>query len=49
MHQNENYLFGITMQVVNFHTGKTLPRDDKMAAFEFLKPKLLLKDIRNQL
>jgi hypothetical protein len=37
------------MQVVNFHTGKTSYRDDKMATFELWKAKLLLKDIRNQL
>jgi hypothetical protein len=37
------------MQVVNFYTGKTSYRDDKMATFELWKAKLLLKDIRNQL
>jgi hypothetical protein len=39
----------IGLQLVNFHTGKTSSRDDKLATFELWKAKLLLKDIRNQL
>ncbi len=36
------------MQMVNFHTGKTSYRDDKMATFELWKAKFFLKDIRSQ-
>jgi hypothetical protein len=37
------------MFLITFTTGKTLSRDDKMAAFVLWKAKLPLKDIRNQL